>query len=88
MLVMSNIIRAWRAPSRHEARRQWQGCALIDQLRAQGIVVRSHSARGVAEGARGAYKDVGAVVAAAKRARPRPPGRPPQALISVKGLSP
>jgi tRNA-splicing ligase RtcB len=76
---------AGRAMSRHQAARQWQGRQLIDQLRADGIVIRSHSSRGVAEEAPGAYKDVGAVVAAAERAglarrvaRLRP-------LISIKG---
>jgi tRNA-splicing ligase RtcB (3'-phosphate/5'-hydroxy nucleic acid ligase) len=54
-----------RPPS---SRGQWQGRELIDQLRARGIVVRSHSIRGVGEEAPGAYKDVGAVVAAAERA--------------------
>ena len=76
---------AGRAMSRHQAVRQWQGRELIDQLRKEGIVIRSHSKRGVAEEAPGAYKDVGAVVAAAERAglarrvaRLRP-------LISIKG---
>jgi len=76
---------AGRAMSRHQATRQWQGRELIDQLRQKGIVIRSHSNRGVAEEAPGAYKDVGAVVAAAERAglarrvaRLRP-------LISIKG---
>jgi tRNA-splicing ligase RtcB len=54
---------AGRAMSRHQAARQWQGRQLIDQLRAEGIVIRSRSSRGVAEEAPGAYKDVGAVVA-------------------------
>jgi tRNA-splicing ligase RtcB (3'-phosphate/5'-hydroxy nucleic acid ligase) len=76
---------AGRAMSRHQAARQWQGRQLIDRLRAEGIVIRSRSSRGVAEEAPGAYKDVGAVVAAAERAglarrvaRLRP-------LISIKG---
>ena len=38
---------------------------MIDELRARGIIVKSPSARGVAEEAPGAYKDVGAVVEAA-----------------------
>ncbi|HEX6111269.1 MAG TPA: RtcB family protein [Geminicoccaceae bacterium] len=76
---------AGRSMSRHQALRQWNGRELIDRLRAQGIVIRSHSARGVAEEAPGAYKDVGTVVAAAERAglarrvvRLKP-------LISIKG---
>lgn len=54
--------------SRHQALRHWQGRQIIEQLAAQGILVRSRSARGVAEEAPGAYKDVGAVVRAAERA--------------------
>ena len=48
--------------------RRWSGRALIDELAAQGILIRSPSTRGVAEEAPGAYKDVGAVVAAAEHA--------------------
>jgi len=76
---------AGRALSRHAALRQWSGRRIVDELAAQGILIRSPSARGVAEEAPGAYKDVGAVVAAAERAglarrvaRLRP-------LICVKG---
>ena len=56
---------AGRAMSRHQALRTWRGRQVIDDLAARGIVVRSPSARGVAEEAPGAYKDVGAVVDAA-----------------------
>jgi tRNA-splicing ligase RtcB (3'-phosphate/5'-hydroxy nucleic acid ligase) len=59
---------AGRALSRHAALKRWSGRALIDELAEQGIVIRSPSARGVAEEAPGAYKDVGAVVAAAEHA--------------------
>ena len=76
---------AGRALSRHAALRQWSGRKIVDELAAQGILIRSPSSRGVAEEAPGAYKDVGAVVAAAERAglarrvaRLRP-------LICVKG---
>ena len=76
---------AGRAMSRHAALRQWSGRKIVDELAAQGILIRSPSSRGVAEEAPGAYKDVGAVVAAAERAglarrvaRLRP-------LICVKG---
>ena len=41
---------------------------MIDELAARGIIVLSPSARGVAEEAPGAYKDVGAVVDAAEEA--------------------
>jgi tRNA-splicing ligase RtcB len=76
---------AGRAMSRHQAVRQWQGRQLIDQLRAQGIVIRSHSNRGVAEEAPGAYKDVGAVVAAAERAGLARRVARLTPLISIKG---
>ncbi len=59
---------AGRAMSRHQATRQWQGRAVIDQLGARGILIRSPSTRGVAEEAPGAYKDVAAVVDAAEAA--------------------
>ena len=76
---------AGRAMSRHQAARQWQGRQLIDQLRSQGIVIRSHSNRGVAEEAPGAYKDVGAVVAAAERAGLARRVARLKPLISIKG---
>jgi tRNA-splicing ligase RtcB len=59
---------AGRSLSRHQAARQWHGRELIDALAARGVLIRSRSVRGVAEEAPGAYKDVGAVVAAAERA--------------------
>jgi len=59
---------AGRAMSRRQAGKSWHGRELIDQLRARGIIVRSPSARGVAEEAPGAYKDVDAVVDAADSA--------------------
>jgi tRNA-splicing ligase RtcB len=59
---------AGRAMSRHAALKHWSGRKIVDDLRSQGIFIRSPSTRGVAEEAPGAYKDVGAVVAAAERA--------------------
>jgi tRNA-splicing ligase RtcB len=59
---------AGRAMSRHAALKQWSGRKIVDDLAAQGILIRSPSTRGVAEEAPGAYKDVGAVVAAAEQA--------------------
>ena len=59
---------AGRALSRHAALREWSGRKVVDDLAARGIIVRSPSMRGVAEEAPGAYKDVGAVVAAAEHA--------------------
>jgi tRNA-splicing ligase RtcB len=57
---------AGRAMSRHQALKTWQGRAVIDELAAQGILIRCPSSRGVAEEAPGAYKDVSAVVDAAE----------------------
>ena len=76
---------AGRAMSRHQALKHWKGRKVVDDLAAQGIIVRSVSSRGVAEEAPGAYKDVKAVVDAAdeaglarKVARLRP-------LVCIKG---
>jgi tRNA-splicing ligase RtcB len=57
---------AGRAMSRHAALKKWSGRKIVDDLAAQGILIRSPSTRGVAEEAPGAYKDVSAVVAAAE----------------------
>jgi tRNA-splicing ligase RtcB len=59
---------AGRAMSRHAALKLWSGRKIVDDLAAQGILIRSPSTRGVAEEAPGAYKDVGAVVDAADAA--------------------
>jgi tRNA-splicing ligase RtcB len=59
---------AGRAMSRHEALKHWRGRTLVDELAAQGVIIRTPSMRGVAEEAPGAYKDVGAVVDAADAA--------------------
>ena len=59
---------AGRALSRHAALKQWSGRKIVDDLAAHGILIKSPSTRGVAEEAPGAYKDVGAVVAAAEHA--------------------
>ncbi len=59
---------AGRAMSRTQATKQWQGRTLIEQLAAQGIIIRCPSMRGVAEEAPLAYKDVSAVVDIADRA--------------------
>ncbi len=45
-----------------------RGRKIVDDLAAQGILIRSPSSRGVAEEAPGAYKDVGAVCEAAELA--------------------
>lgn len=57
---------AGRRMSRHEATRRWRGRDVSEELERRGILVRSPTARGVAEEAPGAYKDVEAVVAAAE----------------------
>jgi tRNA-splicing ligase RtcB len=59
---------AGRAMSRHAALRAWSGRQIVDDLAKRGILIRSPSARGVAEEAPGAYKDVNAVVMAAEEA--------------------
>jgi tRNA-splicing ligase RtcB len=59
---------AGRAMSRHEALRRFRGRKVVDELAHRGVIVRSPSARGVAEEAPGAYKDVTAVVDAADQA--------------------
>ncbi len=61
---------AGRALSRHAALRRFSGRQVVDDLAAEGVLIRSPSTRGVAEEAPGAYKDVSAVVANASRASP------------------
>ena len=53
---------AGRRMSRHAATRKWRGRAVVDDLAAKGITVKSSSDRGIAEEAPGAYKDVTAVI--------------------------
>ncbi|MGC9529129.1 MAG: RtcB family protein [Candidatus Bipolaricaulaceae bacterium] len=81
----SGVHGAGRAMSRAKAKKRWWGEQVVKDLGAQGVVVRAHSAAGVAEEAPGAYKDVDAVVEAAvasglnaRVARVRP-------LVCVKG---
>jgi tRNA-splicing ligase RtcB len=59
---------AGRKMSRRQALKQWNGRQVIDELAGRGILVCSPSARGVAEEAPDAYKDVEAVVDAAHQA--------------------
>ncbi len=59
---------AGRQMSRTQAAKHWRGRQLMDELAARGILIRSHSPRGVAEEAPGAYKDVSAVVEASEKA--------------------
>jgi tRNA-splicing ligase RtcB len=76
---------AGRAMSRHQALRTWQGRQVVDELAARGILIRSPSARGVAEEAPGAYKDVSAVVAAADAAGLAKTVARLEPLVCVKG---
>jgi RNA-splicing ligase RtcB len=70
-------------PARIEPREVVEiACAAPD---APGIVIRSHSAHGIAEEAPGAYKDIGAVVAAAERAGLARRVARLKPLISIKG---
>jgi tRNA-splicing ligase RtcB len=55
------------------------------RLAARGVLIRSPSSRGVAEKAPGAYKDVGAVVAAAEQARLARRVARLKLLICIKG---
>ncbi len=59
---------AGRAMSRNQALRRWHGRAVVDELGARGIVIRSNSMRGIAEEAPGAYKDIDDVAEATERA--------------------
>ena len=54
--------------SRHEAKRRWQGRAVVDDLAAKGILIRSASHSGIAEEAPGAYKDITTVIEATHNA--------------------
>jgi tRNA-splicing ligase RtcB len=76
---------AGRHMSRHQALRHWNGRQLVDQLAAQGIIIRSPSPRGVAEEAPGAYKDVTAVVDAAHAAKLSFKVARLEPLICIKG---
>jgi tRNA-splicing ligase RtcB len=76
---------AGRSMSRHQAMKQWRGRALVDELAARGIIVRSPSMRGIAEEAPGAYKDVTAVVDAADSAGISRKVARLEPLICVKG---
>lgn len=59
---------AGRNMSRTQASKRWEGRSVVDELARRGILVRGASARGIAEEAPGAYKDVSAVVDAADAA--------------------
>jgi tRNA-splicing ligase RtcB len=71
--------------SRHRALNLWRGQAVVEDLAARGILIRSPSWRGVAEEAPGAYKDVGAVVDAADHAGLARKVARLEPLVCVKG---
>jgi tRNA-splicing ligase RtcB len=76
---------AGRAMSRTQASKQWKGRELVDQLKSQGILIRTPSYRGVAEEAPGAYKDVNVVVDAADEAKLARKVARLEPLVCVKG---
>ena len=71
--------------SRHQALRTWKGRALVDQLAARGIIIKSPSMRGIAEEAPDAYKDVAAVVDTADAAGLARKVARLEPLICIKG---
>ncbi len=76
---------AGRAMSRTQATKRWRGRELVDQLKNQGILIRTPSYRGVAEEAPGAYKDVSAVVDAADEAKLARNVARLEPLVCIKG---
>lgn len=76
---------AGRQMSRAQATKRWRGRELMDELAERGILIRSPSARGVAEEAPGAYKDVSAVVEASEKAGLSRRVAELEPLICVKG---
>jgi len=91
--VASSEERAWssashgagRAMSRNQALKRWKGRAVVDELSARGILIRSHSMRGVAEEAPGAYKDIDDVAEATERAGLAKRVAALRPLVCVKG---
>ncbi len=57
---------AGRTMSRTKAKARWQGPALLRELAQQGILIKAHTAKGAAEEAPGAYKDVDEVARVAE----------------------
>lgn len=76
---------AGRSMSRRAATKKWRGREMVDQLKGEGIIIRSRSMRGVAEESPGAYKDVDAVVDAADKAKLAKKVARLVPLICVKG---
>ena len=59
---------AGRAMSRTQALKKWRGEEVVKELKKRGILIRTHSFRGAAEEAPGAYKDVDLVAEATEKA--------------------
>jgi len=76
---------AGRSMSRRAAAKRWRGRQVVDELAERGIAIRSHSSRGVAEEAPGAYKNVTAVVDAAEAAGLSHKVARVEPIICVKG---
>ena len=57
---------AGRKMSRTKAKTLWEGKPLIRELGEKGILIKSHTAKGAAEEAPGAYKDVDEVARVAE----------------------
>ncbi|MGE4299371.1 MAG: RtcB family protein [Desulfovibrionaceae bacterium] len=76
---------AGRCLSRSAAKRQFNGPDTIAALAHQGIAIRAHDFRGVAEEAPGAYKDIDAVVQVTEQAGLARRVARLQPLVCVKG---
>ncbi len=76
---------AGRAMSRSQATKRWKGKDIVMHLAQKGILIRGTSARGIAEEAPGAYKDVTAVVDATETAGLANKVARLEPLICVKG---
>jgi tRNA-splicing ligase RtcB len=76
---------AGRAMSRTQATKRWKGKDIVMHLAQKGILIRGASARGIAEEAPGAYKDVTAVVDATETAGLAKKVVRLEPLICVKG---
>jgi tRNA-splicing ligase RtcB len=71
--------------SRSQATKRWKGKDIVTYLAQKGILIRGASARGIAEEAPGAYKDVAAVVDATETAGLAKKVARLEPLICVKG---
>jgi tRNA-splicing ligase RtcB len=76
---------AGRSMSRSQATKRWKGKDIIMHLAQKGILIRGASARGIAEEAPGAYKDVAAVVDATETAGLAKKVARLEPLVCVKG---